>query len=443
MERNTSRAKSLGLKLSPVHRARFRRPDLRAWSEAMEIIVRHDRAKGIPLSSDALREMTRVIVEYDQVRGRLDTISIDNARLDWLANLFGVSPDAVIPRWDEAVAESVRYHELAYIAAHARLNRTGEAQLHTHKLTSGAQISAAFNLTKERKRLIFKPVNGKRRRTRLPDHKPVGETVERWTVEKIAYTRAELRDWTGRLGFKADTISQNARTLTEAEFRARIAKREAETMPADQLEGRKLAGESDWHASKRIRKEAPPTRNRAFGVTAALRAYAQATPCSRSTAKRHNRGLTAEQIMAKVIAQNSRAVTHDPNKDVTLGPDKTGRDRPFHGKFLSDHNDEGSERDRLCDSELHYLREHYRLTKGKELTAALIRQWRARGKLRHRLYEACEWLAVHASLDPVLAQDVEAVTKAMQDAHRDRKRADAVNRSLCFGPMSELHKRTA
>ncbi|MER2197168.1 hypothetical protein ABS771_20010 [Methylobacterium brachiatum] len=441
LSRPENRAQRPGLKLSPVHLARFRRPDLKAWAAAIEIIVRHDRARGIPLSPEALRQMTRVVVEHDQIMGRLDVFG--GARLDWLADLFGVSPNAVKPHWNEAVTESARYHELAYIAAHARLDRTGEAQLYSHKLTAGPQISAAFDLTVERKRLIFKPVNGKRRNTRLPTYKPERETGERWTVEKIAYTRAEHRDWTGRLGFKADTISQNARTLTETEFRARIAKREAETLPADLLEGRKLAGESDWHASVRIRKEAPHTRNRAFGVTAARRAYAQAMGVSKITSLRQTKGLTADEIMARLVDPKSRAVTHDTDSGVTLDTDKTHRDRPFPGKFLSDHNTTGTDGHQVSDTDLSYLREHWRRAHGKELSAATIRQWRSRRKLKDRVYAACEWLAAHANIEPGLAQDAEAVAQAMQDAHRARKRMDAVNRSLRFGPMFELQKPAA
>lgn len=425
-----------GLKLSPVNRAKFRRPDLKAWAEACEIIVRHDRAKGVPLSSDAVREMTRVIVEYDQIRGRLDVFG--GVRLDWLADLFDVSPDAVKPHWNEAVAEAARYHELAYIAAHARLDRTGEAQLHRHKLITGAQISAAFDLTKERKRLIFRAVNGKRRRARLPDHKPEGETGERWTVEKVSYSRAELRDWTGRLGFKADTISQNARTLTEAEFRARIAKREAKLLLPDQLDGRKLAGESDYHASVRIRDEAPPTRQRAFGVTAARRAYAKATGCCTRTAVTRTSGMSADEILALVVDQTARAVTPRTDKGVTPCTDKRHQNRPFHGKSHSDHNDTGGDGYTLRDSDLHHLKEHYRLTHGKELSTALIRQWRKRGKLEDRVYAACEWLTAQANIDPDLAQDAENVVEAMRQARRDRKRMDAVNRALRMGPMGEL-----
>ncbi|AYO84056.1 hypothetical protein [Methylobacterium brachiatum] len=439
---STNTARGPGLKLSPVNRAKFRRPDLKAWAAATEIIVRHDRAKGIPLAPEALREMTRLIVEHDRVMGRFFDVFGD-ARVDWLAALFGVSSNMVTPHWNEAVAESARYHELAYIAAHARLDREGEAQLGRHKLVAGSDISAAFNLTAERKNLIFPRVNGKRRRTRLPPYKAPGETTERPIVNKVPYTLAELRDWTRRLGFKADTISLNARKLTEDEFHARIAKRDAKTLPADQLAGRKLDGESDYHASVRIAGEAPPTRDRKPGITAARRAYAAAFGCCKRTAITRTGCMTADQILAAVVDRMARTVPACTDKTVPVCTDKRHQNLPFRSNFRSDHNDKGTACYTLRDTDLAYLVEYNRKALGRELKADTIKKWRQRGKLEARVYEACEWLSRQAGIEADLAEGSENVVTAMQEARRDRTRRVRIERELTAGPLVQIAKPAA
>ncbi len=117
------------------------------------------------------------------------------------------------------------------------------------------------------------------------------------------YTLEQRRHWKFRLGFDDIEIDTFLAVLTVEAFNARMAEREADLLPPERLQGKKNPGESDWEASIRIRSEPKKTRKRAFGVTAARRAYAEAFGCHVRTATNRTAGLDADEIMRMVEAK--------------------------------------------------------------------------------------------------------------------------------------------
>jgi hypothetical protein len=126
-------------------------------------------------------------------------------------------------------------------------------------------------------------------------------------------TPQHRRWWKYGLGFDDIEIDTFLAVLTVKEFNARMAEREADLLPPERLQGKKLPGESDWHASLRISAEPKKTRRRAFGVTDARRAYAKAFGCCLKTATRHTAGLDAAQVMALVEAKTAPALATQPD----------------------------------------------------------------------------------------------------------------------------------
>ncbi|AWI91003.1 hypothetical protein C0214_23980 [Methylobacterium sp. DM1] len=122
------------------------------------------------------------------------------------------------------------------------------------------------------------------------------------------YNYQQRWHWKFTLGFDDVEIDTFLAVLTVADFNARMAEREADLLPPESLQGKKQPGESDWHASIRISAEPKKTRKRAFGVTAARRAYAEVFNCDVSTATKRTAGLDMDGVMALVEAKRTTAL---------------------------------------------------------------------------------------------------------------------------------------
>ncbi|AWI91004.1 hypothetical protein C0214_23985 [Methylobacterium sp. DM1] len=240
----------------------------------------------------------------------------------------------------------------------------------------------------------------------------------------MPYTLVQLKDWCRRLGFSPDTISENARKLSEAEFHGRIAKREADLLPPQRLEGKKLPGESDWHASKRIAKEGPRTRKRAPCITSERRDLAAEMGVHPDTVKKHTKGWTMEQIQA-LRGDPARAFSalglslrgrSTPDKDVRSTPDKTAKIGLFCPTDVSGNESQGVEPEAFSEESstarkvTRHKRERYgyvyaygaeegsiihrwhEAKRGRELTEEAARKWHHRGTFEKKFFEACEWI---------------------------------------------------
>lgn len=126
-------------------------------------------------------------------------------------------------------------------------------------------------------------------------------------------TPRHRRWWKHGLGFGDVEIETFLAVLTVKDFNARMAEREADLLPPERLQGKKLPGESDWHASLRISAEPKKTRKRAFGVTAARRAYSEAFGCTITTATRRTAGMDAADVMALIAAKTAPAPAAQPD----------------------------------------------------------------------------------------------------------------------------------
>ncbi|GJE80906.1 hypothetical protein [Methylorubrum thiocyanatum] len=140
------------------------------------------------------------------------------------------------------------------------------------------------------------------------------------------YGYPQRRHWKWTLGFSDVEIDTFLAVLTIEEFNARMAEREADLLPPERLSGKKEAGESDWHASIRISAEPKKTRRRAFGVTAARRAYADAFGCSIKTALKHTAGMDAAQVMS--VVETRLAPARAAQTDLFADGDESAPQRP-------------------------------------------------------------------------------------------------------------------
>lgn len=423
---------------------------MRLWVGAIQRVVVYDRRQGVEPDDTLLPLAVRTFVELSDRTGKLGVG--DDERIGWLSRLFRVEHDLVLQLWNEAATEAQTYRERIETEALARFREGGEATMRLGRRVQAQELSAALRLTEARKLAIFlaprriengRIIVGKRPSSGLPDHVPAidkapgaDRPVTTWSCTKDE--RRYLRD---RLGYKPDTIRRNC-NLPEGEFRARIAKREAQTLPADQLVGLKLPGESDYHASCRIKAETPKTRKRAPGITEARRQYAKAEGISMSTVIRRTRGMALDAIL-EIVEQHPATVQTDfvtPRHRYGCNADTDSRGvNPAFSPKISCHQGskqgqryEGSETPvtGLSDLDLVILERWYLCIHGKVLKSGHIRQWRYRNQFDARLYEACEFTVRDGDASLRVIAHAEARIVAYREKRDADRRAERINASL-------------
>ncbi|GJE80907.1 hypothetical protein [Methylorubrum thiocyanatum] len=422
---------------------RFRAARLSWAIPAVEKIVRHHRRWGLVIPDAVWPLYANAMVELSQIRGELGVT--DDTWIERLADTLESSDPVARALWDEKKATAEANASRQNVIAHHRLETTGTAKIWHVPLVELMDIAVALNLSVSKKQEIF----AKGVKTGLPTVNPATGPSFRGDWARVPYTLAQLKDWCRRLGFAPDTISGNARKLSAEEFHARIAKREAALLPPSRLEGRKLAGESDWHASKRIAKEGPKTRKRAFCVTAARREYAKAFGCSERTSITRTNGLDAAQVVALVDERLSLKGPICTDKDVRVCTDKSQKIGHFPLTDVSGNVSQGVETEACSEGSstarkvTRHKRERYgyvyayggeegliihrwhEAKRGRELTEEAARKWHERGTFEKKFFEACEWIVAQDIPDDEDGNNPEKDCAAFWlDAYRtqDRKR---------------------
>jgi hypothetical protein len=354
---------------------------------AIQRVVLYDRRQGIEPDDVLLPLAVRTFVELSDRSGTLGLG--DHERIGWLSRLFRVEAPVIGTLWGKATAEATAHRERIETAALARFREGGEATMRLGRRVQAQELSAALRLTKIRKKAIFTAPRGiengriafgKRPSSGLPDYVPVSENAATNVPMVAAWscTKVERRYLIDRLGYKAGTIRRN-RKLPEDEFWFRAIKRESETMPADKLVGLKLPGESDWHASRRIRSEAPNTRTRKPGITEARRRYAKAHDMGMTKAKELTKGLSVEAVLAQIPPH---FVTPATRYGCNARPDKKGGNPAFSPKISCHQGSKQGERyddsetpvTELSDFDLAILERWYLCIHGKALKSGTIHQ---------------------------------------------------------------------
>lgn len=387
---------------------------------AIECIVRYNRRWGLLIPEAVWPLYASAMVELYQIRGELGVT--DGTHIERLADTIG-SDETARALWADkkAVAEANAAHN--YARAHHKLTHTGAAKVWHETLVDLMEVSAAFGLRASTKREIF----SKGTETGLPTVKGPAP-VPSWRRPKVQYTAEQRKDWCRRLGFAPGTLADNARTLSEAEFHARIAKREADLLPPSRLEGKKLPGESDWQASKRIPKEGPKTRKRAPCLTSERRDLAAELGVHPDTVKKKTKGMTMEKIHALrgdparafcILGLSTRGRS-TPDEHVRSTPDKSQEIGHFPLEDVTDHaspkgsaqNENGhpvtasiparkasrNERGPYAYSYAYGVEEGeiihrcYEAKRGLELTEEAARKWHVRDTFERKFFEACEWI---------------------------------------------------
>ncbi|MCP2080823.1 UNVERIFIED_ORG: hypothetical protein J2W74_002009 [Methylorubrum zatmanii] len=387
---------------------------------AIERIVSYHRRWGIVIPDAVWPLYAAATVELALIKGELGVT--DDKHIEILSDTMEASDAVARALWAEkkAIAEANASRQLS-LAVHKTIHR-GAGKVWHEPLVDLMDVSVAFDLRATTKRGIF----SKGTKTGLPTVK--GPARMAFPREKVAYTAEQRKDWCHRLGFAPDTISDNARKLSEEEFHTRIAKREADLLPPHKLEGRKEPGESDWHASRRIRKEGPKTRKRAPCLASERRDLAAELGVHPDTVKKRTKGMTMEEIHALrgdpvrafcVLGLSTRGHS-TPDKDVHSTPDKRQEIGHFTLEDVTDHaspkgsaqNENGhpvtasvpackatrNERGPYAYSyaygreEGEIIHRWYEAKRGQKLTEEAARKWHVRDIFERKFFEACEWV---------------------------------------------------
>ncbi|ARO53356.1 hypothetical protein B2G69_03745 [Methylorubrum zatmanii] len=398
------------------------------------------------------------MAELAQMRGDLGVL--DEDRIERIADTMDCSESAARALWNKKKAQAEANAAHQHARAVHKLTHTGAAKVWHDALVDLMEVSVAFNLREGDKRDIFpRGPDGRRRPTGLPTVK--GPARMAFPREKVSYTAEQRKDWCRRLGFAPGTLSDNARKLTEEEFHARIAKREAELLPPHKLEGKKQPRESDWHASRRIRKEGPKTRKRAPCITSERRDLAAELGVHPDTVKKKTKGMTMGEIHA-LRGDPARAFSalglslrgrSAPDKDVRSTPDKSQEIGHFPPEDVTDHappkgsaqNENGhlvaasiparkasrNERGSHAYSYAYGAEEGgiihrwYEAKRGQKLTEEAARKWHVRDTFERKFFEACEWVVAQNLPDDEEGPDLfRATAEFWIAAYRaqDRKR---------------------
>lgn len=412
---------------------------LRAWESTVQRVVAFDVQRTGWFGDAALpRLYARVTVELAHLNETLDLD--DGGGAERIAAVFDIMPHEAANLWREAADEARANATTMRAAADKRLTENRSATLGHRKMVDGLSLSAALRLTKARKQSIFplpfavidgRRVNGKRFRPMLPTWVPpmpgrvTAETITApiasWTL-----TLAERRALRERLGYKMATIAKAHREMNVTDFQAWVARREAMTWPAEKLSGRKEPGESDYHATLRLKAMAPKTRTRKPGIMAARRAFAQAFGMGLTKAKNVTRDMSEQRILEAIRVGN---VTNSAPYLCHVRPDKKPENPLFHANLdrisdvqsatektgVRDTSQTIDERDMIA------LRDWYLGKKGKPLQKATIRKWRQRGMVDRMVFAACEHVMANTEVFPAAAVLHAAMRiRVYQDARRDK-----------------------
>lgn len=455
---------------SVLPHSRLRAARLTRAVPAIKRVVRYDRQVGASISEAVLSLYVAAVVELSHLRGELGVLDAD--RLERIADTMGLPIAEVTPVWNEhkATAEATAERQLA--RAMRTLTTTGAAKVWHVELVRLKEVAHALDLRAWRKAMLFpKAANGRRPTTGLPTvtgPEPGSFAAER-RERAVTYTPEQRKDWVNRLGFRPDTLSHNARTLTAAEFHRRIAKREAELLPPERLASLKHPGESDWDASRRIRREAPKTRKRTHGITAERRALASELGVHPDTVKKKTHGWTIGEI-AKLRGNPTRAGQAlglsvngrpTPDKVVRVTPDMDAKIGHFSHGSRPDYASAGATFQRSIDGssdirkpsrgergpqaysyaygpdEAQILHQWYEANNGKPLTEEAARKWHKRGTFDRNLAQACEWWAEHGN-DEELNGCAETWLRTFRERRREEARKGKISRALSGEPIREV-----